>query len=107
MATLEAPDIQLVRWYQKYNRLYFGGKLHAVSIWYEVPSSGGFADCQLKEDGWQVRINPALAGWPQLAKLTLLHELVHIRLHPYKKHGKKFNAEMLRLAQCGALNDLW
>ena len=35
------------------------------------------------------------------------HEMSHIKLHPYRKHGKKFNAEMLRLAEAGAFNDLW
>jgi hypothetical protein len=30
-----------------------------------------------------------------------------VKLHPYRKHRKQFNAEMLKLAQCGAFNDLW
>ena len=92
-------DRQLVRWYQKFNRLYFGGG-------FEVPA-GAYADCNLVEGVWRVRINPALAGWPQLAQWTLLHEQVHIKLHPYKHHEKRFNAEMLRLAQEGSFNDLW
>ena len=30
-----------------------------------------------------------------------------VKLHPYRKHRKQFNAEMLKLARCGAFNDLW
>lgn len=99
-------DRQLVRWYQKYNRLYFGGQLPDAYVWYEVPA-GAYADCNLVEGVWRVRINPALAGWPQIAQWTLLHEQVHIKLHPYKKHGKRFDIEMLRLAHEGAFDDLW
>ena len=42
-----------------------------------------------------------------VAKSVLLHEMAHIKLHPYRKHGKRFNAEMLKLAEAGAFNDLW
>jgi hypothetical protein len=100
-------DNQLRRWYLKYNRLYFEDHLPSdTCIWWEV-TSGAYADCILENGVWRIRINPSLAGWPQLAKFSLLHELVHLKLHPYLGHGKRFNAEMLILAEKGALNDLW
>jgi hypothetical protein len=99
-------DRQLVRWYQKYNRLYFDSRLPDAFVWYEVPA-GAYADCDIVDGVWRIRINPSLAGWQQLAKFTLLHEQVHIKLHPYRNHGKKFNSEMLKLAEAGAFNDLW
>lgn len=102
-----ASDNQLKRWYLRYNRLYFAAQLPTdAQIWWEVPR-GAYADCDLVQGVWRIRINPSLAGWPQLAKLTLLHELVHLKLHPYQRHGRKFNSEMLRLAEAGALDDLW
>ena len=100
-------DNQLRRWYLKYNRLYFDNALPKnTRIWWEVPT-GAYADCVEENGVWRVRINPSLAGWPQLAKFTLLHELAHIKLSPYLGHGEQFNAEMLVLAQKGAFNDLW
>jgi hypothetical protein len=35
-----------------------------------------------------------------------LHEQVHQRLYPYQRHGKRFNAEMLRL-EAGAFDEIW
>ena len=99
-------DPQLKRWYQKYNRLYFGGTLPDAFVWYEVPA-GAYADCQLVDGVWRVRINPSLAGWPSIARWSLLHEQVHIMLWPNRNHGRKFQAEMLRLAEAGAFKDLW
>lgn len=40
-------------------------------------------------------------------RMTLLHEMAHMALWPDRKHGKKFTAEMLRLAQLGAFDKLW
>ena len=96
----------LAYWYGKYNRLYFDSQLPDAKIWWE-PISGTYADCQLVDGIWRVRLNPSLSGWPQMMKLTLLHELVHIKLHPYQKHGKRFNDEMRRLAGRGAFDKLW
>jgi hypothetical protein len=60
------------------------------------------------EEGFQIRINPSISGWAEIWKLTLLHEMVHVKLWPrHKKHTKKFHSEMLRLAQLGAFNSLW
>lgn len=105
-ATPTKSDPQLKRWYAKYNRLYFEEKLPNASVWWE-PTAGAYADCDLLEGGWRIRVNPSISGWVAMAKWSLLHEMVHIKLHPYRKHGKKFNAEMLRLAEIGAFNDIW
>jgi len=50
---------------------------------------------------------PSVAGWTAQANWAVLHEQVHIKLYPYRKHGKRFNQEMLRLAGAGAFDDLW
>jgi hypothetical protein len=99
-------DLQLKRWHRKLNRLWFDGQLPDAIVFWETVN-GAYADFRVVHGQHIIRINPALAGWPQLAKFSLLHEQVHQKLYPYQKHGRKFNAEMLRLAEMGALDDLW
>ena len=99
-------DQQLKRIYTKYNRLYFENSLPDAFVWWE-PTASAYANCIFEEDVWKIRLSPSTAGWSAITKWSLLHEMVHIKLHPYRKHGKKFNAEMLRLAQMGAFNDIW
>jgi hypothetical protein len=64
----------------------------------------GYGDADIVEGVWRGRINPAMTGWHCVAKSVLLHEMPHIHLHPYRKHGKKFNTE-IRLAEAGAFDD--
>lgn len=106
VATPSKSDRQLKRWYAKFNRLYFENALPDASVWWE-PISSTYADCDLIEGQWKIRLNPSLAGWVSMAQWSLMHEMVHIKLHPYQKHGKKFHAEMLRLAELGAFTGIW
>ena len=99
-------DRGLKRIYRSYNRRFFDGQLPDAFIWWEVPA-GAYADCQLIDGVWRVRINPSLAGWPSIARWSLLHEQAHIKLHPNRNHGRKFQQEMLRLAEAGAFVGLW
>lgn len=99
-------DPQLKRWYAKYNRLYFDGQLPDAAVWWE-PLASTYADCNLVEGEWRIRINPSLSGWTAIWKLTLLHEMAHVNLWPNKRHGKKFHEEMMRLAGLGAFTGLW
>jgi hypothetical protein len=88
---------QLIRLYNKFNLLYFNNGLPPVRIFYS-PVDGGYADCCQLEDGvMQVRINPSVGGWVDFLKLTLLHEMVHVKLWPYRKHGVRFDREVQRL----------
>jgi len=77
-------------------RTYFSGKLPDAFAYWE-PVAAGFGDRDLVEGVWRVRINPSLAGWQSVAKLVLLHARVDAKLHPYRKYGRRFKAEMLRL----------
>jgi hypothetical protein len=45
--------------------------------------------------------------WQSVAWFALLHEQVHQRLYPYQRHGKRFNQEILRLAEVGAFDEIW
>lgn len=97
---------QLAYWYRKYNRLYFGDSLPTAFVWWE-PTSAAYADCKLIDGEWRIRLNPSLSGWNALWKWSLLHEMVHIRLYPNTNHGRRFQAEMLRLATMGAFREVW
>ncbi len=101
-------DPLLRKWYQTYNRKYFGGSLSDdVTLFWEQ-SSEVYGDCNEMPDGDMViRINPAIMGFTPLWQLTLLHEMAHLKLWPYENHGKPFQVEMLRLAALGALKKIW
>jgi hypothetical protein len=100
-------DLQLKRFYNKLNATYYAGELEDVAIWWE-PVAGGIAECQRMGDGEMViRIDPCLRGKKSLWKMAVIHETVHVRLDPHQNHGRKFNAEMLRLAELGAMNGIW
>jgi predicted SprT family Zn-dependent metalloprotease len=55
----------------------------------------------------EIRLNPVMRFESKVYKFTLLHEMVHVKLYPYRFHGKKFDQEMLRLACAGAFNSIW
>ena len=86
---------QLKLLYNKYNLLYFNNELPDAEIRYEPVSA--FADCDQVDGIFVIRINPAIGGWIDFTKLTLLHEMLHVKLYPSKKHGKRFDAEIARL----------
>lgn len=106
-------DRRLKHWYDKYNAAYFDGQLptHTVCFWEPMPEAG--ATCPVFEvDHGQflIKIDPALKGVPCYFKLTLLHEMCHLKLwpkHPRSMHGKLFQEEMKRLANANAFKTLW
>jgi|ERR1700739_3092150 len=86
---------QLKLMYNRFNLKYFDGELPDVAIHYEPVSA--YADCDLVGDTLKIRINPSIGGWIDFLKLTLLHEMVHVKLWPSRRHGAKFDAEIARL----------
>jgi hypothetical protein len=102
-------DRQLRRWYRNYNIRYFGGKLPAtISLIYET-TDRCFGDCWLTPQGWfRIRVDPDRNFGRQSRRFTLLHEMAHVNLWGFNHHhGPIFNAEMLRLANAGAMKGLW
>ncbi len=93
-------DRQLKRWWSKYNRLYFDNGLPDAIVYWEAVSSA-YETHQVVDGVHVIRVYPALLGWQSVARLTLLHEQAQQRLYPYQRHGKRFNQEMLRLAEPG------
>jgi hypothetical protein len=108
-------DPSLRRAFLRYNDLYFDGRLpHDLTLYWE-PSRGNLAEtCELEtlEDtggtpDLVVRLDPTLRFSSRMWHFTLLHELVHVDLYPHRGHGKRFQKEMLRLANAGAFHKLW
>lgn len=110
-------DAQLRKWYLFFNRKYFKGELPTepediVLFWEPHNSTEDVADCDLKlmEGTFVVRLDPVLKVNLGYAKMALLHEMVHVKIwkkHPKVTHGDVFQAEMLKLAQAGAFQELW
>lgn len=109
------PDVRLQKLYEKYNLLYFDNELPPdVAVgWMDFPKRDPLADTgTLDSDGiihHQIYINEFLKPFRgAITKWILLHEMGHIKLHPYSKHDRKrFDAEMIRLAQAGAFHHIW
>ena len=110
------PDKRLQRWFEKFNKLYFDSSLANVIVGW---------DDELKEDkegltisleetqetkylSFTVHLSVSLKGGSRNAVLlTLLHELCHVKLYPYMKHGRRFQEEMKRLAMRDAFKEIW
>jgi hypothetical protein len=105
------PDLR--RWYATYRRKYFSNRIplpSEVEIFYDaIPTLHGEIDDEdMPHNGeFIIRIDKKWENHPDIAKLTLIHEMVHAYLWPYENHGKPFQAEMLRLATLGAFKKLW
>jgi hypothetical protein len=56
---------------------------------------------------WSLIMPVCRDEWQSVAWFALLHEQVHQRLYPYQRHGKRFNQEILRLAEVGAFDEIW
>lgn len=57
-----------------------------------------------------IQIHPALTPFSKLAKIAILHELIHSKLHkqgePDEAEGQRFQAEVKKLLEAGAYKGL-
>ncbi|WP_446744312.1 hypothetical protein [Silvibacterium acidisoli] len=106
--SLALSDRQLRRWYLDFNRRFHGGDLpDDVDVIY-APATGCLGRIDFDyADAATITINPACAFDMCMVKLTLHHEMAHLKVGTKHKHGKVFQAEMLRLATLGAFRGLW
>lgn len=109
-------DPCLSRWYRLFNRRYFQGELPVENVllcWEPVEECD--ADCtkvheavtDKETDDFLIRIDPIFRTAERVAKMTLLHEMVHVKLWPQTSHGARFQREVMRLAAVGAFRGLW
>jgi len=116
---MNKPARNLERIYRTYNRKFFDGQLpHDTRIWFvsidnedaRTCTHGvtlGVEDKETKHLSFEIFINPDTHIDRSQVRLTLLHEMAHIKNYPYMGHGKRFEEEMLRLALRGAMKGLW
>jgi hypothetical protein len=91
----------LRRYFNYYNRKYFGGRLPADTqlIWDAQGSTHAYAI------NGSIHMDHALRGFTKYAKMVLLHEMVHIE-NPRLSHGIKFRNRIRQLFEAGAFDDL-
>lgn len=105
-------DRSLKHWYDKFNGLYFNGELPQIVIYWEPLSNADGSTCPVYEvdhGQFQIKLDPSIKGFPCLWKITLLHEMVHVKLwvkHPKHQHGKLFQTELSRIFNLGAYKKL-
>ena len=100
-------DRQLKKYFNNFNRLYFDGQLpDTTCVWWEPLGGTTFGDCFYLEDEkvWRIRINPFVGGWRTIYRMTLLHEMIHIKCG--SAHGVKFDKERQRLLGFKKIRDL-
>lgn len=101
-------DRNLRRWYREANARWFGGALpEDVDVLYAPYAGCSAVAMRDAGENFFIQINPAFALDRKMVQLALLHEMAHIALWPYKKHGQRFEDEMLRLAAAGAMRGKW
>lgn len=114
MVITDKSDKRLAHWYHKWNNQYFASELPVDTVLYWEPLTQDDGEtCPVYEidfGKFAIKIDPATMGFPRYWKMTLLHEMAHLKLwpkHPKHQHGKVFEQEMVRLAQAGAFKNLW
>lgn len=107
-------DPVLSRWYRDYNKKYFLGALpepDAVRIFYgpcfkEFRQYGRTMGFEQDAVEWDMHLDELLEEHEPFAKLTLLHEMVHIKRWPDRRHGELFRKEIEILVLKGAYKGL-
>lgn len=104
----------LFRLYRIYNVKYFGNRLPKPELMRFRRVYNGCAECdtQLDPETGQVRckalnVHPVMKSWTTTVKTALLHEMIHVAVAPYDRHGGPFHRERLRLIRAGALDKLF
>jgi predicted SprT family Zn-dependent metalloprotease len=107
------PEVNLNAWYEGYNHAYFNDTLPAtVVISHNLHDDRFMALTEYANGFYHIEFNPKYEPSPKQARETLLHEQCHLEQLvsgevEFEDHGPKWQACMHRLANQGALEDLW
>lgn len=108
------PDRWLKEYYIKANREFFDGKLPDAQVgWNDDMEKAAYGitisvqDDDAKHTSHTIHISKLIKPFWEVSRLTLVHEMAHVKLFPDVRHGKKFQEEMVRLAIRGAFKNLW
>jgi hypothetical protein len=95
----------LKRIYNRFNRLYFAGKLPDISIVWEPCGDANGVTHTWDRKAKRLTVDPGMRGNTRFVKLIILHEMVHVRF-PKARHDEVFRAERQRLWDLGAFDKL-
>ena len=98
---------QLQWTFRDYNDRWFAGRLSDAAVRYGYLGDCYGQVCDGTLDGFTITLNARYAHDERVIGMTLLHEMAHMALWPYKGHDKRFEKEMQRLALAGAFKGLW
>ena len=104
--------------YREFNRQYFAGKLPEANVvvqWDAAVELGGnvaltwITNYEGEGEKIAISISTRMQGCEPCASMTLLHEMVHVKLrkHDGDQHGKAFQREMRRLLRLKAFDKRW
>lgn len=105
----ETLDEKLTRDFAKLNRKYFEGALPKLQVLWD--EDGEYYGRTTDVDGpLRIILTRKWHMDGRMEKMTLLHEMCHVKLWNTSvatRHGKPFEAEMIRLAVLGAFKGVW
>lgn len=106
-------DRRLAAWYQGYNEKYFNQELPKdVLITKHLIDDRFMAQTFYQQTYYHIALNPRYNVSPVTERGTLLHEMCHVRglssgITEFPDHGPLWQSCMHRLANLGALEDVW
>lgn len=106
-------SFNLSSWYQGYNDKYFQGELPVNTVVsFDLRDDRFMALTEHSGSYFRIDFNPKYNNSPKVARMTLLHEMCHIRQfveseREFDDHGIKWQTCMMNLAKQGAMSDLW
>lgn len=105
------PDAALQLFYNQMNEAYFDFKLPFVCVGYTTDSQekkryGSTVTLLGAAYPFYIQINKKISPWYEVVRLTILHEMIHVKLTGERgdRHGKAFQKERARLGRLGAFN---
>lgn len=109
------PDKRLKTQYDKANKLFWDGELPQDTVigWNDglidtvLGMTLGVSDEETNHTFFHIHIHSDIKRFRSVWLMTLMHEMAHVKLHPYMKHGRKFNEELHRICGRGAFDGLW
>lgn len=100
---MASSHLSLRRWFNFYNRKYFGGRLPKDTVLRWEPT--GPNDAHMLPG--VIQLDPAVKLFPRYMRILLLHEMAHISVPTRGTgHGARYHDEIQRLWDLGAFRPL-
>jgi SprT-like family len=102
---MASSDPHLKRIYRRYNAKYFENQLPDNTVIYWAPNHERLASTFQIGGIHHIEMDPTLMVAQRFIHIMLLHEMRHISLDPYGKHGDRWKSAGRRLMELGAYDD--